>query len=160
MPLQNYMIAHKEKKYFHPQKHIAHSIKISRGFLFWCNASINCTCDTVWVTVEPEWGWSISNHSEAQRVMTRVRDLFGRLCTVLYIAFMTTFSILICMFSYFVILNLESWECWVITDNQPRYFFLSFGVLLQLGVLDARSNLLKLPTDLNLILKGCEQNRY
>ena len=27
------MIAHKEKKYFHPQKHIAHSIKISRGFL-------------------------------------------------------------------------------------------------------------------------------
>ena len=44
MPLQNYMIAHKEKKYFHPQKHIAHSIKISRGFLFWCNASINCTC--------------------------------------------------------------------------------------------------------------------
>ena len=25
-------IAHKEKKYFHPQKHIAHSIKISRGF--------------------------------------------------------------------------------------------------------------------------------
>ena len=44
MPLQNYMIAHKENKYFHPQKHIAHSIKISRGFLFWCNASINCTC--------------------------------------------------------------------------------------------------------------------
>ena len=32
MPLRNYMIAHKEKKYFHPQKHIAHSIKISRGF--------------------------------------------------------------------------------------------------------------------------------
>ena len=32
MPLRNYMIAHKEKKYFHPQKHIAQSIKISRGF--------------------------------------------------------------------------------------------------------------------------------
>ena len=32
MPLRDYMIAHKEKKYFHPQKHIAHSIKISRGF--------------------------------------------------------------------------------------------------------------------------------
>ena len=32
MPLRNYMIAHKEKKYLHPQKHIAHSIKISRGF--------------------------------------------------------------------------------------------------------------------------------
>ena len=32
MPLRNYMIAHKEKKSFHPQKHIAHSIKISRGF--------------------------------------------------------------------------------------------------------------------------------
>ena len=47
MPLQNYMIAHKEKKYFHPQKHIAHLIKISRGFLFWCNASINCTCQTI-----------------------------------------------------------------------------------------------------------------
>ena len=44
MPLRKYMIAHKEKKYFHPQKHIAHSIKISRGFSFWCNASINCTC--------------------------------------------------------------------------------------------------------------------
>ena len=27
MPLRNYMIAHKEKKYFHPQKHIAHSTK-------------------------------------------------------------------------------------------------------------------------------------
>ena len=44
MPLRNYMIAHKENKYFHPQKHIAHSIKISRGFWFWCNASMNCTC--------------------------------------------------------------------------------------------------------------------
>ena len=44
MPLRNYMIAHKENKYFHPQKHIAHSIKISRGFWLWCNASINCTC--------------------------------------------------------------------------------------------------------------------
>ena len=32
MPLRNYMIAHKEKKYFRPQKDIAHSIKISRGF--------------------------------------------------------------------------------------------------------------------------------
>ena len=32
MPLRNYMIAHKENKYFHPQKHIAHSKKISRGF--------------------------------------------------------------------------------------------------------------------------------
>ena len=29
MPPRNYMIAHKEKKYFHTQKHIAHSIKIS-----------------------------------------------------------------------------------------------------------------------------------
>ena len=34
MPLQNHMITHKEKKYFHPQKHIAHPIKISRGFQF------------------------------------------------------------------------------------------------------------------------------
>ena len=32
MPLRNCMIAHKEKKYFDPQKQIAHSIKISRGF--------------------------------------------------------------------------------------------------------------------------------
>ena len=32
MLLRNYMLAHKENKYFHPQKHIAHSIKISRGF--------------------------------------------------------------------------------------------------------------------------------
>ena len=32
MPLRNYMIAHKENKYFHPQKHMAHSIKISQGF--------------------------------------------------------------------------------------------------------------------------------
>ena len=32
MPLRNFMTAHKEKKYFHPQKHIAHSIKISRAF--------------------------------------------------------------------------------------------------------------------------------
>ena len=32
MPLRNNMIAHKENKYFHPQKHIAHSMKISRGF--------------------------------------------------------------------------------------------------------------------------------
>ena len=33
MPLQNYMIAHKENKYFHPQKHIAHSIKKIAGLL-------------------------------------------------------------------------------------------------------------------------------
>ena len=32
MHLRNYMIAHKENKYFHPQKHTAHSIKISQGF--------------------------------------------------------------------------------------------------------------------------------
>ena len=33
MPLRNYMIAHKEKKYFHPQKHIAHLIKKIAGLL-------------------------------------------------------------------------------------------------------------------------------
>ena len=33
MPLRNNMIAHKEKKYFHPQKHIAHSIKNFAGLL-------------------------------------------------------------------------------------------------------------------------------
>ena len=80
MPLRNYMIAHKEKKYFHPQKHIAHSIKISRGFWFWCNASINCTCyscyrdqsyDNVswyemvyrWETLGSSW-WSMCGDSD------------------------------------------------------------------------------------------------
>ena len=33
MPLRNYMVALKEKKYFHPEKHIAHSMKISRGLI-------------------------------------------------------------------------------------------------------------------------------
>ena len=32
MPLRKYMIAHKQMKYFHTQKHVAHSIKIWRGF--------------------------------------------------------------------------------------------------------------------------------
>ena len=63
MPVRNYMIAHKENKYFHPQKHTAHSKKISRGFYFWCNASINCT----WIACHRKSRWTYQTNTWLSR---------------------------------------------------------------------------------------------
>ena len=56
-------------------------------------------------------GWSISNYIEARRGTTSMRDLLCRFCTVLYIAYVTTFfhfDLYTSMNKSFWILNLES----------------------------------------------------
>ena len=77
--------------------------------------------------VEPEWGRSISSHSERQRGTTRVCHLLCKLCTVLVYCIDDHFVfIMICIFSrikVFLILNLESqWRSPCFPYQLPKPF--------------------------------------
>ena len=94
----------------------------SRGWLIWHWGNHDCPSGSVGQTRWNLSGWSISNHIEAQRGMARVRDLLRRLCTVLHIAFVTTFS----HFDLYISLNkrfliyLDVKWLWVIQSGNAR----------------------------------------
>ena len=93
-----------------------------RGWLIWHWGNHDCPSGSVGQTRWNLSGWSISNHIEAQRGMARVRDLLMRLYTVLYIAFVTTFShfhLYIYLNKRFLIYLDVKWS-WVIQSGSVR----------------------------------------